>query len=142
MANTFKGGSAVKSGYYFNASRWAIEPVARDGERLPEGKGEWLPIPTAAALLLTPILGATFLMFMPLVGFILTLQAITAPIVHLVRGSAKDLAATMSPGWQPGEAHFTGKSPESTKVEEKGPIAEDGKLDALEKEIEAKRRNG
>jgi hypothetical protein len=139
---TFKGGSAVKSGYYLNASRWAIEPVARDGERLPVGKGEWMPIPTVAALLLTPILGATFLMFMPLVGFYLTLQAITAPIVHMIRGSAKDLAATMSPGWAPGEAHFTGKSSDSTKVEEKGPIAGDGKLDALEKEIEDKRHEG
>lgn len=140
MTKTFKSGSAVKSGYYFNASGWALEPVARDGERLPDGKGEWMPIPTVAALLLTPILGATFLMFLPLVGFFLAFQAIAAPIVHMLRGSAKDLAATMSPGWIPGEAHLTGKRPGSAGVEEKGPIAEDGQLDALEKEIEEKRR--
>ncbi len=142
MANTIKGGSAVQSGYYFNAARWAIEPVANDGDRLPEGKGTWLKVPTAAALVLVPVLGATFLMFMPLIGFVLTLQKLAEPVVGLFRTSATDLAATMSPGWQPGEAHFTGKSPESAGVEEKGPIAADAQLDALEKEIEGKRRHG
>lgn len=140
MANRFKGGSAVKSGYYLNLSRWAIEPVAKDGERLPEGKGEWTPIPTAAALVLTPILGATFLMFLPLIGFLLFFQALAAPVVRMFQSSAADLAATVSPGWQPGEAHFTGKSTESGGVEEKGPTAPDEKLEALEREIEQKRR--
>lgn len=139
MANRFKGGSAVKSGYYLNLSRWAIEPVAKDGERLPDGKGEWTPIPTVAALMLTPILGATFLMFLPMIGFLLLFQAMAAPLVRMVRGSAADLAATVSPGWQPGEAHFTGKSTESAGVEEKGPIARDEQLDALAREIEEKR---
>jgi hypothetical protein len=60
----------------------------------------------------------------------------------MFRGSATELAATMTPGWQPGEAHFTGKSPENAGVEEKGPIAKDAQLDALEKEIEQKRRQG
>jgi hypothetical protein len=140
MANTFNGGAAVQSGYYLNVSRWSVEPVARDGERLPTGKGEWMKVPTVAALLLTPIMGATFLMFMPLVGFILAIQALMQPLMTMFRSSAKDLAATMTPGWQPGEAHFTGKSPENAGVEEKGPIANDTRLDALEEEIERKRR--
>ncbi|HTN53391.1 MAG TPA: hypothetical protein VML50_13375 [Anaeromyxobacter sp.] len=140
MANTMKSGSAVQSGYYLNLKRWAVEPVAKDGERLPAGEGEWIKVPTVAALALVPILGATFLMFMPVIGFIMTFKAITAPIVRAFHGSAADLAATMTPGWQPGEAHFTGKSPESAGTEEKGPIAGDAKLDALEKEIEQKRR--
>jgi hypothetical protein len=142
MANMIKSGSAVQSGYYLNVSRWAVEPVAKDGDRLPAGKGEWMKVPTVAALLLTPILGATFLMFLPLIGFVLALQALAAPLVAMFRGSATELAATMTPGWQPGEAHFTGKSPENAGVEEKGPIAKDAQLDALEKEIEQKRRQG
>lgn len=136
----FKGGTAVKNGYYLNLSRWAIHPVPKDGERLPEGKGEWTAIPTVAALALTPVLGAVFLMFLPLIGFVLFLHAMAAPLIRTFRTSATDLAATVSPGWQPGEAHFTGKSPESAGVEEKGPIAQDERLDALEREIEQRRR--
>jgi hypothetical protein len=37
MANKFKSGSAVKGGYYFNAIKWHVEPIAKDGDRLPEG---------------------------------------------------------------------------------------------------------
>ena len=133
----FKGGTAVTNGYYLNLSRWAIEPVAKDGDRLPEGKGEWIAIPTVAALALTPVLGATFLMFLPVVGFALSLQALASPVVRVFRSSAADLAATVSPGWQPGEAHFTGKKGE----EGEGPAAQDERLDALEREIEQRRRS-
>jgi len=70
MGERFVGGSAVPGGYYLNAVRWAIEPVAHDGDRLPAGPGEWRRIPMVAALVLVPILGVTFLMFMPAAGFI------------------------------------------------------------------------
>ena len=47
------GGSAVPGGYYLNARRWTITPVARDGERLPGAPTEtFLRIHWLAALLL------------------------------------------------------------------------------------------
>jgi hypothetical protein len=136
----FQGGTAVRGGYYLNLSQWAIQPVSRDGERLPEGRGEWIAIPTVAALALTPLLGATFLMFLPLIGFVLSLQAMTAPLVRAFRSSAQDLAATVSPGWQPGEAHFTGTPAEDAGAGARGPAARDEALDALEREIERRRQ--
>lgn len=140
MTTTYKSGSAVPSGYYLNVSQWAVVPVANDGGALPEGKGEWRSIPTVAALALVPILGMTFLMFLPFIGFALCFQAMAAPVFRGFKTSAEDLAATVSPGWQPGEAHLTGKSPENAGVEEKGPMAKDEKLDALEREIADKRQ--
>lgn len=141
MANTFKSGAAVKSGYYLNASEWAVHPVARDGERLPEGKGEWRQVPTVVAIGLTPVLGLMFLMFLPFIGFALAAQAAVMPIIRMFHRSATDLAATVSPGWRPGEAHLTGKREENAGVEEKGPAAGGERLDALEREIEEKRKS-
>ncbi len=141
MANRYGGGSKVRSGYYLDLARWHIEPVARDGERLPEGHGDWIRIPTGAALVLVPLLGLAFLVFLPFIGIALTAQALASPVLGSFRTSAAEMAATLSPGWQPGEAHFTGKRPESARVEEKGPVsARDERLDALAREIEAKRR--
>jgi hypothetical protein len=141
MATTHLGNQAVPSGYYVNATRWAIEPVAADGGRLPAGPGAWRRIPTALALLATPVLGLAFLVFLPLVGFLLTLQAAVSPLVGLVHGSAAGMAATMSPGWQPGEAHLTGKREERETVEAQGPPgAADEELEALQREIERRRR--
>ena len=37
MAERFQGGSAVAGGYYLDVRRWAVAPVARDGDRLPPG---------------------------------------------------------------------------------------------------------
>jgi hypothetical protein len=136
---TYQSGSAVRSGYYFNAARWHVEPIANDGDKLPEAAGSWMKVPTIAALALVPILGATFLMFLPLIGFIMLFRAIGASFIRVFSASATDLAATMSPGWQPGEAHFTGKSPEHAGVEEKGPTPRGDALDALAAEIERKR---
>ena len=137
---TFSSGSAVRSGYYFNASRWHVEPIANDGDRLPAGNGRWLRVPTAAALVLVPILGATFLMFLPVIGFVLLAQKAAEPLVRIFRIQAQELAATVTPGWQPGEAHFTGKRHENAGAEA-GPSSSDDALDALAAEIEKRRRS-
>jgi hypothetical protein len=67
-------------------------------------------------------------------------RALGASVLRVFRASAADLAVTMSPGWQPGEAHFTGKRPERTGVEEKGPASRGDALDALAEEIARRRR--
>jgi hypothetical protein len=74
MATYFESGAAVESGYYLNPATWAIEPVPGAGGRLPAGlpgQERWLKVPMLVALGLTPVLGLTFLMFLPLAGFVL-----------------------------------------------------------------------
>ncbi len=139
---TYQSGAAVRSGYYFNPVRWHVEPIANDGGKLPDVPGRWIKVPTPVALLLVPILGATFLMFLPLIGFVMLFRAVGASFIRVFGASATDLAATMSPGWQPGEAHFTGMRPEHAGVEEKGPTYRGDALDALAAEIERKRSHG
>ncbi len=133
-------GSAAKAGYYFNARSWEVHPVPVDGEILPGEAGQrWVAIPTAAALVLTPILGLTFLMFLPFIGFYLTIEAALQPVLRIFKHEATELVATMSPGWQPGEAHLTGKRDEEAKVVEgQGPPADE--LAQLAREIEEKRK--
>jgi len=133
-------GSAAKAGYYFNMKSWEVHPVPADGERLPGEAGQqWIAVPTVVALVLTPILGLTFLMFLPFIGFYLTLEAAVQPVLRIFRHEAAELAATMSPGWQPGEAHLTGKREEENKVVE-GQGPPEGELEKLAREIEARRQ--
>jgi hypothetical protein len=132
-------GSAAKAGYYFNLKSFEIHPVPADGGRLPGDAGaDWVEIPVVAALVLAPVLGLTFLMFVPFIGIYLTAERMVKPLFGAARKEAAELAATMSPGWQPGEAHLTGKRP----GEEKGAGGEGkraAELEALAEEIEAKR---
>lgn len=71
------GGSAVAGGFYLNIQRWELVPVPKGGGSLPGGsKDEYLRIATPAALLLTPILGGLFVVFLPVIGFVLTAHAV------------------------------------------------------------------
>jgi hypothetical protein len=132
----FESNAAVQTGYYFNPVTMNVALVSRDGERLPNEKGTWFAIPAIAALALTPLLGALFLMFLPAIGFALCAEAAGHKMAEAFRGTASDLAATVSPGWAPGEAHFTGKRTAETKA---GSPTQDDRLAALEKEIQERR---
>ena len=133
-------GERAKAGYYFSPRSWEVHPVPADGERLPGEAGQaWFPISTAAALVLTPVLGLTFLMFLPFIGFYLTIEAALRPLTRVLRREATELAATMSPGWQPGEAHLTGKpGAGETEAGAQGTPADE--LEKLAREIEEKRQ--
>jgi len=134
-----EAGTRVKKGYYFSARSWMLQPVPRDGEPLPGKAGEkYLYIPLLLAFAITPLMGAAFLMFLPLIGFYLALHAAVRPVVRIFTSSATEIAATMQPGWQPGEAHLTGQRSEAENASEKAaPSA--GALEDLSKEIETKR---
>ncbi len=139
MAN-FKGGTQVKAGYYWQPRSWKVEVIPPEGGRLPEAGASYLKLPFPLLFVVVPVLGALFLMFMPLIGFALFAQAIVKKVTGGVKQGAADLAATVSPGWQPGEAHFTGKPGEEGEPEKKGEAAPTREIEALEKEIEAKRK--
>ncbi|HSN90500.1 MAG TPA: hypothetical protein VLS93_04670 [Anaeromyxobacteraceae bacterium] len=139
MARTYQRGAAVKSGTYVDLEGWAVHAVARDGERLPAGRGAWRRVPTPVAVGLTPVLGLAFLIFLPVIGFALVARAAAKGIARLFHASATDLAATVSPGWAPGEAHLTGKRGEGEGAEEDWLQAAAGRLDALEREIALRR---
>ncbi len=84
MSEHFSGGSPVPGGYYLNLSRWAVVPIARDGDRLPAGPGLWRRVPAVVAVALVPILGVTFLMFMPVAGFVVLGGHLVAKVRGLI----------------------------------------------------------
>jgi hypothetical protein len=137
---TINGGNAVQGGYYLSKSAWEIFPIEKDGQKLPGPVSEhYVKVPTAVALLIMPVLGGLMVVFLPFIGLYLTAQAAVRPLVGMFQRSAQDLAATVTPGWAPGAAHFTGKRSEE-KTAEEAPSKE-AKLEELAKEIDAKRRS-
>jgi hypothetical protein len=73
-------------------------------------------------------------MFLPFIGFYLVGQNALRPVARMFKKSTTEIAASMSPGLQPGTAHLTGrdgeKPAEGTETKE---------LSALEGKIAAKR---
>lgn len=135
---SFERNTAVQSGYYFNPAAMSLTLVERDGGRLPSEKGSYYAIPALLALALSPVLGALFLMTLPLLGYALTVEAAGRQVAALFSGGAGELAVAVAPGYVTGQSHLTGSAPgREAKREEVDPL--DLRLDALEREI-ARRR--
>ena len=138
---TICAGTRVMRGYYFSTKSWTLQNVAEDGALLPGARDEkYVEVPLLAAFVVAPLMGAMFLMFLPLVGFALTAQAVAAPVARMFRRSATEVAATLQPGWQPGEAHLAGRRAEEKGAEGQEPAAADD-LSKLEQEISDRRQS-
>jgi len=132
---TIDGGSAVQGGYYLSRNSWEIVPVRNDGERLPGNASDhFVKLPLAAVFAVMPVLGGLMVVFLPFIGLALVARQLAKPLAGLFTRSAQDLAATVTPGWAPGSAHFTGKS------SERGREGVNDRLDRLAREIAERRR--
>ncbi len=138
MTRTIEAGTRVGKGYYFSSRSWTLTPVGGEGETLPGEPGEkYVPVPLPVAFAVAPLMGALFLMFLPVIGFYLTARAVARPVVHVFHRSATEVAATVAPSWAPVEAHLAGEPPKAQAA--RGGTARDERLDALQKEIDARR---
>ena len=133
----YTGGMQVAGGYYWNPRRWEVEVVASEGGKLRGApNANYVKVPFPLLFVVVPLLGALFLMFLPVIGFALFGWAIVKKVTGGVKQSATELASTMAPGgFATGEAHFTGKPGE----EQKGEAPKSAELEKLEKEIEARK---
>jgi hypothetical protein len=75
--NNLNGGTKVPAGFYFNKANWEIVTVSgKRGGVLPgDAKTDYLKIPAIAMLGAAPVLGAAFVIFLPVIGFALLATA-------------------------------------------------------------------
>ena len=75
--SNLNGGAKVQSGFYFNKANWEIVTVSgKKGGVLPgDAKAGFLRIPAVAMLAGAPVLGAAFVVFLPVIGFALLASA-------------------------------------------------------------------
>jgi hypothetical protein len=69
--NTTNGGSRVPAGFYFNKANWEIVTISgKKGGLLPGNAAtDYFRVPAGAMLVAAPVLGAAFVIFLPVIGF-------------------------------------------------------------------------
>lgn len=96
------GGTQVKGGYYFNPRGLRIVAVSgKTGALAGDPSESFFRVPGLAVLLLAPILGGMFVMFLPVIGFVLVGQ-------HLARLTARGARRMVGAG--PAKATLAGGS--------------------------------
>jgi hypothetical protein len=133
----YTNGQQVGGGYYWNAKNWEVEVISDDGGALKGGS--YVKVPFPVLFLIVPLLGALFLMFMPMIGFALFGYAIVRKAASAFTQGATELASTVQPGsFAPGAAYFTGK-PEEKREGEQAP--QSAELQKIEQEIAARKES-
>jgi hypothetical protein len=71
----YKGGETVKPGFYWNRGAWGVELIPAGGGTLP-GAPEtvFMRVPWPLLLVIAPIMGGAFAMFLPFIGIALLAQ--------------------------------------------------------------------
>jgi len=109
------GGTQVRGGFYFNPHGLRIVTVNGKTGTLAGDPGErFVRIPALAVLLLAPILGGMFVVFLPVIGFVLVGQHFARLVAKGVRGTAGTMAGHVAPAWRPGESYLAGKPDEKS----------------------------
>jgi hypothetical protein len=84
-----KGGDKVAAGFYWSRNDWRMSVVSGEGGVLEGGaRDKYLRIPTLAMLAVAPIMGLTFVVFLPLAGFVLVGQHLAKRALGLTREAA------------------------------------------------------
>ena len=134
-------GMPVKSGTYFNSTRFTFAQV-QDGESLKGGAGDrWVRVPLPLAVAAAPVLGGLFVVVLPVLGLAAVALGLARKLSGGVKDGAADLAANLVSGPVPGAAHLTGKAGKPAETPAAAGAAKDpAALQDLARKIEEKRR--
>lgn len=135
----YASGTKVGQGFYWNVGRWELANIPAGGGELAGEAGDgFVKLPFLLALVIAPLMGLLYVMFLPFIGFAMLLATIVKGVARGVHRLVVGTAAVVHPAWRPGEAYLTGEKHDEKKKE--GEPRKDAALDALSREVE-KRRN-
>jgi len=133
---TYRGNQKVQSGYYFSTNTLGVEVIGEGGGTLPGAcTTRYLSVPFPALFVIAPVVGLAFLIFLPLIGFVLLAVALGKRVTGHVSREAGALAATVAPPHATGAAYLGGREGEE-KNEQVSP-----EIEKLEKEVSDQRKN-
>jgi|WetSurMetagenome_2_1015567.scaffolds.fasta_scaffold603665_1 hypothetical protein len=112
----YDGGTKAGYGFYWSARAWDMAMVPAEGGVLPGGADRhYTRIPTFLFLLMAPIMGALYVVFLPFAGFALVANWALRGLKRLVVDSFMHAAVLVSPHWAPGEAYLAGRRREKAE---------------------------
>ena len=101
----YNGGTKVNYGFYWSAKAWDMAMIPAEGGLLPGGSGDqYMRIPTFLFLLMAPIMGALYVVFLPFAGFALLFGHLGKALKTMATDAFMHIAVAVSPQWAPGEA--------------------------------------
>jgi hypothetical protein len=109
----FEGGKKVNYGFYWSMKAWDMAMVPAEGGLLPGGSDvHYTRIPTVLFLLMAPMMGALYVVFLPVAGFALVANHAFRGLKRMATDGFMNVAVAVSPTWAPGEAYLAARKRE------------------------------
>lgn len=127
------GGQKVEPGTYVNLAQFSFQSVQPE-EALPGTEmDEYRRVPTLALVVIGPLLGGLYVVFLPVIGFAMLAWVVGSKAVQLAGRGAAASVHVLKPAWQPTRASLGGG-----KTTAGAPKAKDTWAEETEKELEPK----
>jgi hypothetical protein len=125
---TYEGGASVKSGFYWDLGAWSLTTRSGNGGILPGGPDRrYVKVPVPVVLLLAPVMGGLYVMFLPFIGFAMVFAyAVRGAALGLTRALGA-LSATVAPSWAPAEGRYVSGHHEEPVVKDEAATPEPGR---------------
>jgi hypothetical protein len=136
--NTYRGTEIVPAGLYFETHE--LEFVARD-ERGPlpgTATNRYLRVPALAMLVVGPVLGLVYAMFLPFIGLYMVARLLVEKLALGALEVANAMTRVLRPAWQPARAFFgRGKARPATKPTDQPAATTDAWAEQVQGELTA-----
>lgn len=109
----YHGNQQAKAGFYFNLTTWHVSTLSGEGGPLPgPDQARYLRLPLPVLIVVAPLMGAAFAMFLPFIGIAMVLDFVAKKVWRAAREAAHGTMMAMSARTRTGEAYFTGTTDE------------------------------
>lgn len=104
---TYRGGEKVEPGLYLHTREWAFKDLQDEAILPGTARDSYRRVPPAAMLVVGPVVGLAYVMFLPLVGVGMVLSLLGVKAAHAAAGPAEALVRALRPGWEPALAFLS-----------------------------------
>ncbi|KAF0183233.1 MAG: hypothetical protein FD164_791 [Nitrospirae bacterium] len=118
----YSGGTAVARGVYWNPVDGQEVHIRTHGVLPGDGSRRYLKMTAVGLLVVAPVFGLIFLLFLPLFGigmiFILCIVPIMSGLASVAMTAVRISSGLAGTGWKPSRSYFSGRGKRTAKKQE------------------------
>lgn len=103
----YRGSEKVAPGLYFNFEDLAFKSMAEEGHLPGDEMNIYRRVPALALLVVGPLLGGLYVMFLPLIGFAMLAWVVGGKAVEVTAHAGAASARVLRPAWEPARAFLS-----------------------------------
>lgn len=137
---TYRAHQNVEPGIYFNPRHLSFKSMDEEGRLPATPEGTWHRVPALALLVVGPLMGLAYAIFLPLIGFAMLGGVILRKAGELGLEAAHASTRVLRPAWQPARAFFSRGRKRRTEADKD--TAPDSWAEEAEREMEEPKNDG